>query len=112
VAVLLPATTFFLGKETYAPARALVEDGVPLALATDFNPGTSMTESLPLIMTMGCTLFKMVAEEVIMAVTVHGAKSLGREDTIGTLKAGKRADVVVLDIPNYRYLPYHLASTT
>jgi imidazolonepropionase len=66
-----------------------------------------MTESLPLMMTMGCTMLKMTAKEVIQATTIHAAKSVGREKEIGSLDIGKQADVLVLDIPNYRYLPYH-----
>jgi len=66
-----------------------------------------MTESLPLVMTMGCTMLKMLPVEVIRAVTVHAAKALGREREIGSLEVGKRADIVLFDIPNYRYLPYH-----
>ena len=66
-----------------------------------------MTESLPLIMTMGCTLYKLLPREVIQATTIHAAKSMGRQDQIGTLDTGKEADLLVIDIPNYRYLPYH-----
>jgi imidazolonepropionase len=66
-----------------------------------------MTESLPLMMTMGCTMFKMIPKEVIQATTLHAAKSMGREKEIGSLEVGKQADILLLDIPNYRYLPYH-----
>ena len=106
-AVLLPGASFFLSMEKFPPAREMIEKGVPVALATDLNPGSSMTESLPLMMTMGCTLFKMTPKEVIQATTVHAAKSMGREIEMGSLDIGKQADVLVLDIPNYRYLPYH-----
>jgi imidazolonepropionase len=91
----------------YPPARDMIEQGVPVSLATDLNPGSSMTESLPLMMTMGCTMFKMTPKEVIQATTVHAAKSIGREKEIGSLEVGKQADILLLDIPNYRYLPYH-----
>jgi imidazolonepropionase len=107
VAVLLPGASFFLSMKKYPPARDMIEKGVAVSLATDLNPGSSMTESLPLIMTMGCTMFKMTPKEVIHATTIHAAKSLDREKEIGTLEIGKQADLVVLDIPNYRYLPYH-----
>jgi imidazolonepropionase len=80
---------------------------VAVSLATDLNPGSSMTESLSLMMTMGCTLFKMIPKEVIQATTIHAASSMGRENEIGSLDVGKKADVLVLNIPNYRYLPYH-----
>jgi imidazolonepropionase len=106
-AVLLPGASFFLAMKKYPPARDMIEQGVVVSLATDLNPGSSMTESLPLMMTMGCTLFKMIPKEVIQAATIHAAKSMGREKEIGSLEVGKQADIVLLDIPNYRYLPYH-----
>ncbi|RPJ01383.1 MAG: imidazolonepropionase, partial [Deltaproteobacteria bacterium] len=107
VAVLLPGASFFLSMKKYPPAREMIEKGVPVSLATDLNPGSSMTESLPLMMTMGCTLYKMLPREVIRATTIHAAKSMGKGDQTGTLEPGKRADLLVLDAPNYRYLPYH-----
>jgi imidazolonepropionase len=107
-AVLLPGASFFLSMKKYPPARDMIEQGVPVSLATDLNPGSSMTESLPLMMTMGCTMYKMVPKEVIQAVTVHAARSMGREKEIGSLEVGKQADLLLLDIPNYRYLPYHM----
>jgi len=106
-AVLLPGASFFLSMTKYPPAREMIERGVAVSLATDLNPGSSMTESLSLMMTMGCILFKMLPKEVILAATIHAARSLGRENEIGSLDMGKKADVLVLDIPNYRYLPYH-----
>jgi imidazolonepropionase len=106
-AVLLPGASFFLSMQKYPPVREMIEGGVFVSLATDLNPGSSMTESLPLMMTMGCTMFKMMPREVIQATTIHAAKSMGRENEIGTLDTGKQADVLILDIPNYRYLPYH-----
>jgi imidazolonepropionase len=107
-AVLLPGASFFLSMKKYPPARDMIEQGVPVSLATDLNPGSSMIESLPLMMTMGCTMYKMVPKEVIQAVTVHAARSMGREKEIGSLEVGKQADLLLLDIPNYRYLPYHM----
>ncbi|NWG02356.1 MAG: imidazolonepropionase [Syntrophaceae bacterium] len=107
IAVLLPGASFFLSMKKYPPAREMIQEGVCVSLATDLNPGSSMTESLPLIMTMGCTLFKMTPREVIQATTLHAAKSIDRESEIGSLEVGKQADILVLDIPNYRYLPYH-----
>jgi imidazolonepropionase len=106
-AVLLPGASFFLSMKKYPPARDMIEQGVPVSLATDLNPGSSMTESLSLMMTMGCTMFKMTPKEVIQATTVHAARSIGREKEIGSLEVGKQADILLLDIPNYRYLPYH-----
>jgi imidazolonepropionase len=107
VAVLLPGASFFLSVKKFPPAREMIDEGMAIAVATDLNPGSSMTESLPLMMTMGCTLYRMTPKEVIQGVTIHAAKSIGKEDEIGTLEIGKKADIVVLDIPNYRYLPYH-----
>jgi imidazolonepropionase len=106
-AILLPGASFFLSMKKLPPAREMIEKGVTIALATDLNPGSSMTESLPLIMTMGCTMFGMLPKEVIQATTIHGAKSMGREGDIGSLEVGKQADIAIFDIPNYRYLPYH-----
>ena len=106
-AVLLPGASFFLSMKKYPPARDMIEQGVAVSLATDLNPGSSMTESLPLMMTMGCIMFKMTPEEVIQATTVHAARSMGREKEIGSLEVGKQADILLLDIPNYHYFPYH-----
>ncbi|MBM4340313.1 MAG: imidazolonepropionase [Deltaproteobacteria bacterium] len=106
-AVLLPGASFFLSMKKYPPAREMIEKGVAVALSTDLNPGSSMTESLPLMMTMGCLFFKLTPKEAIQAVTVHAARSMGREKEIGSLDVRMKADVVLLDIPNYRYLPYH-----
>jgi imidazolonepropionase len=106
-AILLPGASFFLSMKKLPPAREMLERGVRVALATDLNPGSSMTESLPLIMTMGCTMFRMLPREVIQATTIHAAKSMGREGSIGSLEVGKQADIAIFDIPNYRYLPYH-----
>ena len=107
IAVLLPGASFFLSMKKYPPAREMIQKGVFVSLATDLNPGSSMTESLPLMMTMGCTMFKMTPKEVIQAATIHAARSMGREKEIGSLEIGKQADLLLLDIPNYRYLPYH-----
>ena len=106
-AVLLPGASFFLSMQKYPPARDMIEQGVAVSLATDLNPGSSMTESLPMMMTMGCTMYKLLPREVIQATTIHAARSMGREKEIGSLEVGKQADLLILDIPNYRYLPYH-----
>ncbi len=106
-AVLLPGASFFLSMKKFPPAREMIEQGVAVCLATDLNPGSSMTESLPLILTMGCTMYKMLPKEVIQAATIHAARAVGREKEIGTLEVGKQADIILLDIPNYHYLPYH-----
>jgi imidazolonepropionase len=107
IAVLLPGASFFLSMKKFPPVREMIDKGVTVSLATDLNPGSSMTESLSLIMTMGCTMFSMMPREVIQATTNHAARSMGLESEIGTLDIGKKGDILVLDIPNYRYLPYH-----
>ncbi|MTH51908.1 imidazolonepropionase [Bacillus mangrovi] len=107
VAVLLPGTTFYLGKERYAPARRLIEEGAAVALATDFNPGSCVTENLQLIMSLAALKLRMSAEEIWNAVTVNAAHAAGFGEEAGTLKVGGRADFTIWNIPNYRYLPYH-----
>jgi imidazolonepropionase len=106
VATLLPGTAFFLGLP-YAPARRLIERGVCVALASDCNPGTCPTENLPLVGTMACTQMKMLPAEALTAMTLHAAAALGRSDRLGSLEAGKQADLVILDVPDYRHLFYH-----
>ncbi len=106
VAALLPGTAFFLGA-AYAPARRLIERGVPVALASDCNPGTCPTENLLLLGTMACTQMKMLPAEVVMALTLNGAAAVGRAETIGSLAPGKQADLVIYDVPDYRRLFYH-----
>jgi imidazolonepropionase len=106
VATLLPGTAFFLGVP-FAPARRLIDRGVPVALATDCNPGSCMTENLPLIGTMACTQMKMTPAEVITAMTLNAAAALGRSDRIGSIEVGKQADLVIFDVPSYQHLPYH-----
>lgn len=106
VAVLLPGSTFFLGEGGLAPARALLEAGVRVALGTDFNPGSSPTQNLWLIATMGCSLLGMSSEEVIRAVTIEAAAAVGREDDIGSLEVGKKADILVLECRRHVEIPY------
>jgi imidazolonepropionase len=107
VAVCLPATSFNLGLKTHARARTMIEMGVPVALSTDYNPGSSPTESLQLVMTLGCLNLGMTPEEVMTAMTINAAHAIGRADTIGSLEVGKQADLVIFDAPNLAYLPYH-----
>jgi len=107
VATLLPGTAFFLFLGRYAPARRMISRGVTVALASDFNPGSCMTESLPLITTIACTQMRMTPAEAILGITLHAAKALGKEKEIGSLDPGKQADLVLLDIPDYRHLSYH-----
>jgi len=104
--VLLPGTIFFLAKPGYAPARKMIEAGCAVALATDFNPGSSHTQSMTLIHTIACTQMKMSVEECIVASTINPAFSLQLDQEVGTLHPGKRADLCVLDIPSYQALGY------
>lgn len=106
IGVLLPGTIFFLGKTHYAPARRMIEAGCAVALATDFNPGSCYTQSLPLIWSLACTQMKMAPEEVITASTINPAFSLQLDAEVGTLHVGKRADLCVLDLPDWRAVGY------
>jgi imidazolonepropionase len=106
VATLLPATTWFLMKTTHAPARTLIDSGIPVALGTDFNPGTSPTASLPLVMTVACLELGMTPAEALVAVTINAARAVGLEGEIGSFEAGKQADLVVWSVPSVDQLPY------
>lgn len=107
VAVLLPATSFYLMLNKFADARKMIEFGVPIALSTDCNPGTSPTESLQTIMTFACFGMRLLPEEIINAMTINAACALNREKEIGSIEAGKKADIVIFDSPNLNYLIYH-----
>jgi len=104
-ATLLPGTAFFLGLP-YAPARAFLETGVRVALATDFNPGSSYTPNMQLMITLACTQMRMTVEEAIQAATLNGAYALGLQSQVGALTPDRWCDAIVLDIPNYYHLPY------
>ena len=106
IAVLLPGTTFYLREEHYAPARKMIEAGVPVALATDFNPGSSPNNNLQLVINIACLYLRMTPAEVINAITINAAHALGRSATIGSLEENKTADLVIFDAPNYDYLAY------
>jgi imidazolonepropionase len=106
VAVCLPATSFNLGV-TPARARRMIELGLPVALSTDYNPGSSPTESPQIVMTLGCLQLKMTPEEVLTAMTINAAYAIDRGDQIGSIEVGKQADLAVFDAPNLAYLPYH-----
>lgn len=106
VAVVLPGVSFFL-RERYAPARQLIAAGVPVALATDCNPGSSYTESMPIIMALACLGAGLSADEALTAATLNAAAALGRAHRIGSLEVGKQADLVVLDAPSHAHLVYH-----
>ncbi|HHY15776.1 MAG TPA: imidazolonepropionase [Firmicutes bacterium] len=106
VPVLLPATAFSLRKR-YAPARKMIEAGLPIALATDFNPGSCPTANLALVMSIACLYMAMTPEEVFNAVTINAAHSLRRAHRLGSLEAGKQADLVIFAVDNYKQIPYY-----
>ena len=106
VATLLPATTWFLMKDRHAPARTFVERGIPVAVGTDFNPGTSPTPSLPLAMTLACLNLRLTPDEALAAVTVNAAHAIGMGEEIGSLEGGKAADLVIWNVPSSRQIPY------
>jgi imidazolonepropionase len=107
VGVVLPASALFLGRPM-PPARALVDAGAAVALATDFNPGSAFCESLPLCCSLAATQLKLAPAEALAACTVNAAHVLGRADRLGRVAPGYRADLVLLDAPDWRYLAYHL----
>ena len=106
-AVLLPVAALFLGRPM-PPARALVDAGADVALATDFNPGSAFCESLPVVMSLACTQLGLTPAEALAACTVNAAHVLGRSERLGRLAPGSSADVVLLEASDWRYLPYHL----
>jgi len=107
IAVLLPGTTFYLGKDVYAPARKLIDSGAAVALSTDFNPGSSVTENIQLIMSLAMLKQQMTPEEIWHAVTINAAFAIGRGQVAGQIRVGRAADLVIWDAPNYHYIPYH-----
>lgn len=107
VAVLLPGTSFALGLDQSAPARELISKGAVVALSTDCNPGSSMTESLPMIISLAAINLKMTAAESLAAVTVNAACAVDRGDRLGRIESGLQADIVIWDMDDYRELPYH-----
>ncbi len=109
VATLLPATLFMLGQTHYAPARELIESGAAVALATDFNPGTSPTLNMQFVLSLACTQMRMTPAESIVASTMNGACAVRRQDRLGSIEAGKQADIAVYDVPDYREIPYFAA---
>ena len=104
--VLLPGSVYALGSARYPDARAMIDSGLAVVLATDFNPGSSPTPSMPMILSLACTQMKMTPAEAITAATINAAYSLGRASRIGSLESGKRADFVVHDFADYREIPY------
>jgi len=107
VATLLPGCDFHLGWKNYAPARKLIDAGAIVALATDYNPGTSPTMSMPMVLSLGCTQLRMAPAEAITAATINAAYALKRHNSIGSLQTGKQADLAVFEVEDYREIPYY-----
>jgi len=111
VATLLPGTAFSL-KEPYARGRYMIDQNCAVALATDFNPGSCFSESIPLIFALATIYMNLSIEEAITALTINGAAAIDRADTIGSIDVGKLGDVIILEYPSYQYIPYHIGVST
>ncbi len=109
IATLLPGANFHLGLRTFPPARRLIEHGAAVALATDFNPGTSPTLNMQFILSLACTQMRMTPAEAVTAATINGACALRRGKCIGSIEAEKQADLIVMDVDDYREIPYYFA---
>jgi imidazolonepropionase len=107
VTTLLPGCDFHLGLKKYGPARALIDSRAIVALATDYNPGTSPTLSMPMVLSLACTQLRMMPAEAIVATTINAAYSLRRTQQIGSLEVGKQADIAVFEVADYREIPYY-----
>jgi imidazolonepropionase len=107
VATLLPGTSYFLGMKHFAPGRRMVEAGCAVAIATDCNPGSSMTENMQFALTTACLAYGFTPTEAITAATLNAAHAVGMGDVVGSLTPGKRADLLILDVSNPRLLAYH-----
>jgi imidazolonepropionase len=106
-AVLLPGTSFYLMAGRYAQAKKMMEQGIRVALATDYNPGSCPTENLQAVMTFACMGMRLLPEEILRCMTINAAYAVKREHEIGSIEAGKKADLVVFDAPNMDYIVYH-----
>jgi imidazolonepropionase len=109
VACCLPATSFYLGS-TFAPVRDMIAAGVPVAMASDFNPGSCPSLNLQFVMNLGCLKYRMTPEEVLTAVTLNGAAAIDRADQLGSLEVGKQGDLVVWNAPDLNYICYRMGS--
>jgi imidazolonepropionase len=106
IGTLLPSSNYFLGLDSYAPARKLIDAGAAIALATDYNPGTSPTSSMPMVLSLACTQMRLTPAEAISAATINGAFSLGLADRKGSIEPGKDADIALFAVRDYREVPY------
>jgi imidazolonepropionase len=107
VATLLPCTAFSL-KEEYAKGRQMIDAGCAVALATDYNPGSCFSSSIPLTIALACIYMKLSPEEAVTALTINAAAALGKEKSIGSIDVGKKGDLIILEYPSYKFLPYHV----
>ncbi|MGC8653090.1 MAG: imidazolonepropionase [Candidatus Kryptoniota bacterium] len=111
VAVLLPSVAAYLGTSA-APAREMIDNGCAVAIASDFNPGTSMVDNMPTIMWMAISLNKMTVEEALNASTINAAAAVGKSSVLGSIEVGKQADLIISNAPDYSYIPYHFTHNT
>lgn len=111
VATLLPCTAFSL-KESYARGREMIDSGCAVGLATDFNPGSCFTESIALVFALACIQMNLSIEEAITALTINGAAAVNRAEEIGSIDIGKKADIIILEFPSYKFIPYHVGVST
>ncbi|GHT88000.1 imidazolonepropionase [Bacteroidia bacterium] len=107
VATLLPCTAFSL-KEEYAQGRQMIDAGCAVALATDYNPGSCFSSSIPLTIALACIYMKLSPEEAVTALTINAAAALGKEKSIGSIDVGKKGDIIILEYPSHKFLPYHV----
>jgi imidazolonepropionase len=107
IGVLLPGACFGLGITEYPPARKMIDEGLAVALATDFNPGSSMTESMPIILSLACLMMKMTPAEAVIAATINSAYAVDIGEKIGSIEVGKKADLVIWNVQDYKEIPYH-----
>jgi imidazolonepropionase len=107
IATLLPGSVLHLNSGRYPPARRLIDAGVPVALASNFNPGSSPTLNMQMILALACSQMRMTPAEAIVAATINGAYAVGRGDRVGSLEPGKQADLTVMDVDDYREIPYY-----
>lgn len=106
IGVLLPGVTFFLGGDQYAPAKKMMQKGLPIAVATDFNPGSCPSENMQLMISLACIKMGMTPEAVIQSATINGAHAICLAHEVGSLEVGKKADFILLKVPDYRHIPY------
>ncbi len=111
VATLLPCTAFSL-RESFARGRKMIDSGCAVALASDFNPGSCFTESIALVFALACIQMNLTIEEAVTALTINGAAAVNRADKIGSIDVGKRGDIIILEFPSYKFIPYHVGVST